>query len=123
MSLTRTIFEIRNNNTLYNGSYERISMLERLVKRQSIFDEPIQAVLADMRKHGPDHEDYPAMLDNLAKLNKMKTEEKQAKASRKVSWDTIAMIAGNVVVVTLVIVYEQRHVWTTKSMGLLRWRN
>jgi hypothetical protein len=98
-------------------------MLERLVKRQSIFDEPIQAVLADMRKHGPDHEDYPAMLDNLAKLNKMKAEEKQAKASRKVSWDTIAMIAGNVVVVTLVIVYEQRHVWTTKSMGLLRWRN
>jgi hypothetical protein len=96
-------------------------MLERFVKRQSIFDEPIQAVLADMRMHGPDHEDYPAMLDNLAKLNKMKAEEKQAKAQRKVSWDVIAGIAGNVIIVGLVIVYEQRHVWTTKSMGLIRW--
>jgi hypothetical protein len=76
-------------------------------------DEQIQAVLDEMQRIGVTHEDYPKMLGYLERLNEMKTRGSQSPVSR----DTIALIAGNLAGILLIIVYEQKHVLTSKGFS------
>lgn len=70
----------------------------------------IDAVRERMHKLGPDNEHYQAMLDYLERLHKVKAD----KTPDPVSRDTMVVIAGNLLIVVLMLGFEQKHVITSK---------
>jgi hypothetical protein len=70
---------------------------------ESVYDEMIIAT--------PDSEEFKAQLENLERLTTLKSKKV------KVSHDTIAIVIGNVLCVLVVVMYEQKHVFTSKALG------
>lgn len=63
----------------------------------------------------PTDPSYAKMVVFLDRLHEIK-----AKTSRvRVSPDTIALIAGNLLGILLIIMYEQKHVMTSKAQSML----
>ena len=60
-------------------------------------------------------EAYSDMIANLEKLYKAKENEK----NRKISPDTMALIAGNLLGIALILGYEKANVITTKALGFV----
>lgn len=76
-------------------------------------DDQIADVLKEMKVDTPRGEKFPKLLVYLDRLHDMK-----AKTSRvSVSPDTIALVAGNLLGIILIIAYEQKHVMTSKALA------
>lgn len=91
-------------------------MLRRFVKdRPSMFDEPINKILDELKTLDPEVPEYRTMLNHLEALNKMKLEEKR----NRVSPDTVAIVAGNLVGILIIVMYEQKHVVVSKALGFV----
>lgn len=84
-------------------------------KQESKLDEPIDKVLDELREHDPESPEFATNLTNLERLTNLKAEE----SKRRVSPDTMAIVAGNLLGILIVIKYEQFHVVTSKAMGML----
>lgn len=95
-------------------------MLRRFVKEKpSILDEPIAKVLDEMNMMGPDSEEYTKMIDHLERLVRMKQER-----NNRVTPDTMAIVAGNLLGILIIVAYEQKHVVVSKGLGfVLKSRN
>ncbi len=78
-------------------------------------EKEIESVLKVMSQHSPDSKEYKAMSENLERLYKAKSYEKD----RSVSPDTIAVVAGNLLGIALVLGYEKANVITSKAMGFI----
>jgi hypothetical protein len=88
----------------------------RLFKREnatSPVETLINTVLEGMRNSGPYAVEYPAQLELLERLYKLKAQARRA----PVSSDTIALVAGNLMGILLIVAYEQKHVMTSKGFG------
>jgi hypothetical protein len=81
----------------------------------SILDEPIAQVLTSMNQYGPDSPEYPALVKHLSQLIKLQSKE----GRRRISPDTILHVVGNVVLVSIIVVYEQKHVLASKGLGFI----
>lgn len=81
--------------------------------KKSKLDGQIDSVLIKMYELGPDDEDYPTMMTNLERL--IELEAKQAKSG--VSPDTIVIVAGNLLGILIIVVYEQKHVMVSKALN------
>jgi hypothetical protein len=68
-----------------------------------------------MNEVGPDSEEYSALVEHLDRLAKMKAEERR----NRVSPDTMAIVAGNLVGVLIIVAYERSHVMTSKGLGFV----
>jgi len=86
-------------------------------ERPSIYDEPIAAVLTEMNTYGPDSPEYPALLASLEKLNSMKANNKHI---MRISPDTLAIVAGNLVGILIIVAYEQNHAMTSKGLNYIK---
>jgi hypothetical protein len=88
----------------------------KLVKRdkRTKLDKEIDRVLSEMEKVSSDSEQYAAMVDNLEVLYKFKNENKNL-----ISKDTIAIIAGNLLGIVLILGYEKANVITSKALGFV----
>ena len=75
-------------------------------QRESIVDEAIGDVLTQMRKIGVDSAEYPKLVVQLDRLMEMRAKEPQNRLSK----DTLAIVAGNLMGIMLIVAYEQRHV-------------
>lgn len=86
-------------------------------------DVAITRVLAHMADAKCDSEEYAKLLDHLSKLYKMKDTEaslrKDAVMSRRVSPDTLAIVAANLVGIVLIIGHERANVIATKALSLV----
>lgn len=78
-------------------------------------EEVIDALLADMKNHEPDTEQYSKRVDQLVKLYKLKAEDKP----ERVKPDTLALIAGNLAGIVLIIGHERAHVVTSKALSFV----
>lgn len=76
-------------------------------------DSLIDAVLEKMHEVGVDSEEYPKLLAHLKGLNEIKAAERPP----RISPDTMALIAGNLTGILLIIAYEQKHVMTSKALA------
>jgi hypothetical protein len=85
-------------------------------KEPSVYDEPITDILSVMRQMTPDSEDYPTLVAQLERLNEMKTQERKNQVSR----DTLVIVAGGIIQVLVIVVYEQKHVWVSKAVGFIQ---
>ncbi len=81
----------------------------------SIYDEPIQKILAEMDEYGPDSPEYSALIRHLEELSRIGAEHR----SRRVSPDTMAIVAANLAGILIIVAYERKHVLTTKAMGFI----
>jgi hypothetical protein len=77
-------------------------------------DALINRVIEDMEMFGPDSEEYPKLIANLEKLHKLKADKKPS----RVSPDTIAIIAGNLLGILIIVAYEEKHVITSKAFTM-----
>lgn len=76
-------------------------------------DSLIDELLAEMHNVGVNAESYPALMANLERLYDIKNKERPDPVSR----DTLALIAGNLMGILLIVAYEQKHVMTSKGFS------
>lgn len=76
-------------------------------------DKQISYVLAEMTTEGVTSEEFPTLLTYLERLHALRQKERRDPISR----DTIALIAGNLMGILLIVAYEQKHVITSKGFG------
>ena len=81
--------------------------------KRTLLEKEIESVLCNMSTYPPDSEEYGIMSENLERLYKAKSNEKE----RRVSPDTIAIIAGNLLGIALILGYEKANIITTKAFS------
>lgn len=85
-------------------------------EKPSIYDEQIAKILTEMNTYGPDSPEYPTLLTHLEKLTSMK----QKKNIMRVSPDTMALVAGNLLGILIIVAYEQNHAMTSKGLNFVK---
>lgn len=81
----------------------------------SELDETITQLIRQMDGFTGDQEEYATMVDQLDKLYKLRQNDKPDRVSK----DTLAIVAGNLVGILVIVGYEQRHVITTKALSFI----
>jgi hypothetical protein len=82
----------------------------------TIYDEPIARVLADMETYGPDAPEYPQLVERLAELSKIQSENRK----KRISPDTLAIVLGNLAGILIIVAYEQKHVMNSKGLNFIK---
>jgi hypothetical protein len=90
-------------------------MLKKNPPKKSGLDKAIDQILVEMQGYTCEEDEYNAMTDQLEKLYKLK----EIDNPEHVSKDTLALIAGNVLVALLIVAYEQKSIVTTKATNFL----
>lgn len=81
----------------------------------SIYDEPITKVLEELRVQSVETEEWSTAMRHLETLTKLKADEKPKRVSR----DTMAMVAGNLLGILVIVAYEQKHVMGSQGLKQL----
>jgi len=84
-------------------------------RKRSLIDDEIDRAVHEMKNHQVDSKEYQAILGNVTKLYEMKGKE----TSFFVSKDTLATIAGNLLGILMIIVYESENVIKSKALGFV----
>lgn len=88
----------------------------RKTEKAAKVDPLIDAVLDEMNgAPGPNSSEYPQMMTYLERLYMLKDKEKPEAVSR----DTIALIAGNLLGILIIVAYEKNNVMTSKGFSQL----
>jgi hypothetical protein len=74
----------------------------------------IDALYVKMSELSPDSNEYSAVVDQLQKLHSLKDNSKSY-----VSPDTLAIVAGNLAGILLIVGHERAHVVTSKAVNFL----
>lgn len=91
--------------------------LRRIGKdKPSILDDPIAKVLGEMKAYDPDSDEYKSAIAHLERLMRLKAEEGH---NSRISPDTLAIVAGNLLGILIIVIYEQRHVMVSKGLGMI----
>lgn len=75
----------------------------------------IDHLISEMASREGDSEEYTKMTDNLETLYKLKLEDKPD----RVKLDTIAIVAGNLLGIIIIVGFEKSHVMTSKALSNL----
>lgn len=95
-------------------------MLKNFFKEESsIIDEPIIRVLNAMNTEDLDSEEYSKLVDHLDRLNQIRNEDIKTRTRRKVSPDTMAIVAGNLLGILIIVAYEHNHVMASKATNFV----
>lgn len=77
----------------------------------SALDAQIDDVLVAMGEAGVTTEKYSELMVKLEKLNEIKAKSRKPRVSN----DTIAMVLGNLAGILIIVMYEQKHVLSSKG--------
>jgi hypothetical protein len=89
-------------------------MLRRFITgKSSNLDKPIERVMEHMQRVEPDTEEYDRLMAHLERLTRLKREERL----NRVSPDTMALVAGNLLGILIIVAYERNHVMVSKGLG------
>lgn len=81
----------------------------------SKLDEVIDDLLVKLESLHTDTEEYTAVVDQLTKLYALK----QAETPKRVSMDTLAIVAGNLLGILLILNHERASIMTSKAVGFV----
>lgn len=87
-------------------------MFNRQPRPKTELEKALDRAYSKLESVQVDTKEYGEILDRIAKLHKMKEDEKPD----SVSLDTQAKIAANILGILLIISYEHAHIITTKAM-------
>lgn len=79
-------------------------------------EDQINKVLAEMQTVGSTDPKYPAMLETLKELYKLK-EVDYADKPKALSADTVLQVVGSLVGIGIIVGYERAHVMTSKALS------
>ncbi len=79
---------------------------------KSRLDQAIDTIFDEMSNLRSDEEDYATMVNQLTKLYALKEPE----SKKRVSPDTLALVAGNLLGIILIVGHERANVVTSKAM-------
>jgi hypothetical protein len=79
-------------------------------------DDAIARLFDSLQGMAPDSDEYSKTADQLLKLYKLNDE---SKSKKRVSPDTLAVIAGNLAGIVAILGYERAHIITSKAFGLV----
>ncbi len=85
--------------------------INRPVKKTKL-DETIDNLLDGLAGYTAEEESYATMVDQLTKLYAIKSEEKTDRLSK----DTLALVAGNLFGILLIVGHERAHVVVSKAL-------
>jgi len=94
-------------------------MLEQFRKKEEgpDYNKLMSAISNDMLAYGPMEEEYIKLLGYMERLDALSRQKKSLLS--RVSPDTMAIVLGNLAVVALIIMYEQKHVMSKNGLGML----
>ena len=90
-------------------------MFTRRPQPKTKLDEAIDNLLDHLCEVEAEPDSYAKVVDQLAKLYKMK----EIQTPKRVSPDVLATIAGNVIGIVLILGYERANVITSKAIGFV----
>lgn len=90
-------------------------MFTKKTPEQTGIEKAIDLILEEMLTKSSTDDDYIKMTAQLEKLYKLK----EMDSPKRVSPDTLAVIAGNIAGILLIINYERAHVITSKALGFV----
>lgn len=82
---------------------------------ESGLQKAIDEILREMSQHSSDTEEYAKMADQLTKLYSLK----EVDSKRRVSPDTLATVAANLLGIILIVGHERIHVVTSKALNFV----
>lgn len=83
--------------------------------QDAMLDALIDDVMLKMSTIESDTPEYQPMLEALERLQELKTK----RGRKPLSMDNLVMVGGNLVIVFIVVAFEQNHVMRTTAMSLL----
>lgn len=83
--------------------------------KRTNLEKEIDSVLEKMSSLDPDSKEYSDMMNNLGKLFDAKSKEKD----RKISPDTIVIVACSLLEIVLMLNFEKTGVITSKALGFV----
>ncbi len=89
--------------------------LFRKKDKTSIYDDSINRVLDSMMALSPEDKEWDSLVDHLERLIKLKAEGQRG----KVDANTMAIVTGNLLGILVIVIYEQKHVLTSKATGFI----
>ena len=78
-------------------------------------DAEIRAALTQLADHDKTSEEYGTLVDRIAKLHKLKTEERP----KQISPDTALVVVANIFGILWLTNYERENVITSKALGFV----
>lgn len=91
-----------------------IKFIKKEDKAMEALDKAIISATNEVIHIPMESEDYDKALITLERLHQLRN-----KGSRKISPDTLAMVAGNLLGIALIINHERAEVITTKALGFV----
>lgn len=92
-------------------------MFNRAEKEPSQYDVAITQLLNQMTTYGPDTPEYSAALAQLKTLTDIQQAVKPER--KRVSPDTVAIVAGNLLGIGIIVIVEQKNVWASAAQKML----
>ena len=86
-------------------------MFTKQTPTESLLDAEIQAALAELASTDKKSDDYGKRVDHIAKLHKLKTEER----SKPISKDNLVIVAANIFGILWLTRFEREHVIPSKA--------
>jgi hypothetical protein len=84
--------------------------------KKSTEETPLDKVIREATEWlDPNRDDYMKSIEALERLHKLKQKE----AESKVSPDTLALIAGNLLGILLILNHERAHIVTSKALSFV----
>lgn len=83
--------------------------------KPTVLDETIDAALSELKELSTTHPEYQPTLDRVKELYKLKEQN----TPKRVSPDTLVLVAGNLAGIALILGYERAHVVTSKALGFV----
>jgi hypothetical protein len=84
-------------------------------KKEDLKQVAANALLTNMTTYGPDSADYLRNLEYLERIEALKTKNRRPKLSP----DQIALVAGNLAGILIIVAYEQKHVFGSRAQNSL----
>lgn len=82
---------------------------------KSKLEEVIDQTLDDIRQYPPGSEEYEASVNTLIKIYEVKAQDKP----NRVSPDTLATVAANLLGIAIIVGYERMNIMTSKAMNFV----
>ena len=79
-------------------------------------DDVNERILDEMLEYGPDSVEFLNLLEELERVTAVQAPKGKP---REVNWDTVILVAGNLLGILVIVAYEQKHVMTSKSLGFI----
>lgn len=90
-------------------------MFTKKVREQTGLEKAVDKVLTEMQRFGSTEDEYAKMTIQLERLYKLK----EIDTPKRVSPDTMALIAGNLAGILLILGYEHANVLTSKALNFV----